>query len=235
MVIDAGRKAGYQQQQPELCAARSPAGTFASRPGIVGRCMLSSLPLLQELAGPPCAVTCDESTYSFLLPAGSPILFHRACMPALTRQMPLCCARHRALPAAAAIQSCIVRFTGLHSFTTWGFSHTLLASATSSGSWTPGTLPDSWRQMTKLQMLWMSGCGLRGTLPASWGTGFPSLFELRLRFNAIGGDAARGPASRPPAAASPTSASMLLQCECRWSPPLCSIRALRRKVCHGWG
>lgn len=54
--------------------------------------------------------------------------------------------------------------------------------------------------MAKLQLLWMSGCGLRGTLPASWGTGFPSLFELRLRFNAIGGDATRCPAFCLPAA-----------------------------------
>ena len=54
--------------------------------------------------------------------------------------------------------------------------------------------------MAKLQLLWMSGCGLRGMLPASWGTGFPSLFELRLRFNAIGGNAARCQASRLPAA-----------------------------------
>ena len=68
MVIDASHKAGYQQQQPELCAARLHAGTSAPRPGIVGWRTLSSLPLLQELAGSPCAITCDVSTYSFLLP-----------------------------------------------------------------------------------------------------------------------------------------------------------------------
>ena len=88
--------------------------------------------------------------------------------------------------------------------------------------------------MAKLQLLWMSGCGLRGTLPASWGTGFPSLFELRLRFNAIGGDAAGCPASCLPAAQRPTPASMALCCASRWSHLLCSIRALRMKVCHGW-
>ena len=62
--------------------------------------------------------------------------------------------------------------------------------------WAPGTLPDSWSRMAKLQKLWLSGCGLRGALPASWGAGIPSLLELRLRYNAIGGDAPRCPTSR---------------------------------------
>ena len=42
--------------------------------------------------------------------------------------------------------------------------------------------------MAKLQRLRLSKCGLRGTLPMSWTTGLPSLWELRLRYNGIEGD-----------------------------------------------
>ena len=43
--------------------------------------------------------------------------------------------------------------------------------------------------MAKLQQLWLCKCNLHGTLPMSWGTGFPSLLELYLRYNDIEGGA----------------------------------------------
>lgn len=50
-----------------------------------------------------------------------------------------------------------------------------------------GTLPDSWRQLAALQELHAANNSLRGTLPARWDTGVPSLRVLSLGFNSLTG------------------------------------------------